>query len=199
VFQKEYTQRTYDFFSGSCQVCQVSTGFGLLRVVLPNLGLHRRRGQSRLGERDGENLPVFPMLGNPSNFASSEQPFVNLNLFNHQLYSKSSNLISNCKGYCILLSIVCTILHWKWCWNIPCTWKVAEKGFNMAFMMNKLAIINSCEIILEKSKYFFCQKSFWNSGTHYTCMCIVLDKIWCASIYSIPYDHNLRHEQCRLN
>ncbi len=36
------------------------------------------------------------------------------------------------------------------------TWKVAEKGFKMAFMMNKLPMINSCEIILEKSKYFFC-------------------------------------------
>ncbi len=24
------------------------------------------------------------------------------------------------------------------------TWKVAKKGFNMAFMMNKLAMINSC-------------------------------------------------------
>ena len=32
------------------------------------------------------------------------------------------------------------------------TWKVAEKGFKMAFVMNKLAEINSCEII-------FCQKS----------------------------------------
>ncbi len=30
------------------------------------------------------------------------------------------------------------------------TWKVAEKGFKMAFMMNKLAIMNSFEIILEK-------------------------------------------------
>jgi hypothetical protein len=30
------------------------------------------------------------------------------------------------------------------------TWKVAEKGFKMAFMMNKLARINSCEIFLEK-------------------------------------------------
>jgi len=30
----------------------------------------------------------------------------------------------------------------------------AEKGFMMAFMMNKLAIINSCKIILE----FFFQK-----------------------------------------
>jgi hypothetical protein len=31
-----------------------------------------------------------------------------------------------------------------------CTWKVTEKGFKMAFMMNTLAMINSCEIILEK-------------------------------------------------
>jgi hypothetical protein len=29
------------------------------------------------------------------------------------------------------------------------SWMVAEKGFKMAFMMNKLAMINSCEIILE--------------------------------------------------
>ncbi len=30
------------------------------------------------------------------------------------------------------------------------TWKVAKKGFKMAFMMKKLALINSCEIFLEK-------------------------------------------------
>ncbi len=30
------------------------------------------------------------------------------------------------------------------------TWKVAEEGFKMGFMMNKLAIIKPCEIILEK-------------------------------------------------
>jgi hypothetical protein len=30
------------------------------------------------------------------------------------------------------------------------TWKVPEKGFKMAFMMNELARVNSCEIILEK-------------------------------------------------
>ncbi len=30
------------------------------------------------------------------------------------------------------------------------TWKFAENGFKMVFMMNKLAMINSCEIILEK-------------------------------------------------
>ncbi len=29
------------------------------------------------------------------------------------------------------------------------TWKVAEKGFKMACMMNKLATINSCQIILK--------------------------------------------------
>jgi hypothetical protein len=30
------------------------------------------------------------------------------------------------------------------------TWKVAEKGFKIAFMMNKFAMIKPCEIILEK-------------------------------------------------
>ncbi len=30
------------------------------------------------------------------------------------------------------------------------TWRVAEKGFKLAFMMNKLAMINFSEIILEK-------------------------------------------------
>ncbi len=30
------------------------------------------------------------------------------------------------------------------------TWKVPEKGFMMAIMMNKFAMINSCKIILEK-------------------------------------------------
>jgi hypothetical protein len=29
-------------------------------------------------------------------------------------------------------------------------WKVAEKGLKIASMMNKLAMINSCEIFLEK-------------------------------------------------
>jgi hypothetical protein len=30
------------------------------------------------------------------------------------------------------------------------TWKVAEKGFKVAFTLNKHAMINSCEIIFEK-------------------------------------------------
>jgi hypothetical protein len=53
------------------------------------------------------------------------------------------------------------------------TWKVAEKEFKMAFMMNKLAMIKYCEIILEKN----CQKSLRNLGADYTCMRITLDKI----------------------
>jgi hypothetical protein len=32
------------------------------------------------------------------------------------------------------------------------TWKVAEKVFKKAFIMNKISMINSCEIILGKSK-----------------------------------------------
>ncbi len=51
------------------------------------------------------------------------------------------------------------------------TSKVAEIGFKM----NKLAMINSCEII----PIFFCQKPLWNSGAHYICMHIILNKIWC--------------------
>jgi hypothetical protein len=34
------------------------------------------------------------------------------------------------------------------------TWKVAEKGFKMASVMNKL-VLNYCEIILEKFNNFF--------------------------------------------
>ncbi len=30
------------------------------------------------------------------------------------------------------------------------TWEVTEKGFKMASMTNKLAMINSCEIVPEK-------------------------------------------------
>ncbi len=34
--------------------------------------------------------------------------------------------------------------------NAHYTSKVAEKGFKMVLMMNKLAMINFCEIIVEK-------------------------------------------------
>ncbi len=33
------------------------------------------------------------------------------------------------------------------------TWKVADKGFKMGSMMNKLAMMNYCEIILEKNSF----------------------------------------------
>ncbi len=38
-------------------------------------------------------------------------------------------------------------------------WMVAEKGFKLDSMMNKLAMINSCEIILEIKINIFYQKS----------------------------------------
>ncbi len=87
---------------------------------------------------------------------------------------------NNIHNYRILSSIVHTFLHEKRCWNIP--WILymegTEKGFKMACMMKKLAMINFCEIILEIQNYFFWQKFLWNSGAHYTCMHIILDKIW---------------------
>ena len=59
--------------------------------------------------------------------------------------------IKNLK-YCILSSIVCTSYMEKEAEIFPAhyTWRVAEKWFKMACMMNKLAMINSCENILEK-------------------------------------------------
>jgi hypothetical protein len=52
----------------------------------------------------------------------------------------------------ILLSIVQTFYMENDAEIFPAhyTWKVAEKGFKMAGMMNKLALINSCKTILEK-------------------------------------------------
>jgi hypothetical protein len=56
------------------------------------------------------------------------------------------------KMYRILLSIVHAFYMENDDEKFPAhyTWKVAEQGFKMASMMNKLAIINSCEISLEK-------------------------------------------------
>jgi hypothetical protein len=56
------------------------------------------------------------------------------------------------KVYCILSSIVHTFYIEKGAEIFPAhyTWKVAQKGFKMAFMMSKDAMINSCKIILEK-------------------------------------------------
>ncbi len=54
------------------------------------------------------------------------------------------------------------------------TWKVAEKGFKMAFMMNKLAMIKSSEIILE----FFFAKNHCEIQVH---------TILVSALYSIKY------------
>ena len=82
------------------------------------------------------------------------------------------------------------------------TWKVAEKGFKMASMMNKLAMINSCEIILEKYNTFFlpkiivkfrCALYLYVHYMHYTCMCIICTILVCA-LYSIKYGTFLLRE-----
>ncbi len=56
------------------------------------------------------------------------------------------------KHYRILSIIVHTCLQGNDAQIFPAhyTWKVAEKGLKMASMMNKLATIHSCYIILEK-------------------------------------------------
>ncbi len=54
------------------------------------------------------------------------------------------------------------------------TWKVAKKGLKMAFMLNKHAMINSCEIILE---FFFAKNH---------CEIQVRTILVCA-LYSIKY------------
>ena len=61
-------------------------------------------------------------------------------------------MLARLKLYCILSSIVLTnyIENDAEIFLAHYTWKVAEKGFKIVFMMNKLAMINSFEIILEK-------------------------------------------------
>jgi hypothetical protein len=49
------------------------------------------------------------------------------------------------------------------------TWEVSEKGYKMASMMNKLTMMNSCEIILEK--YFFFDKNHCEIEMHTILVC----------------------------
>jgi len=49
----------------------------------------------------------------------------------------------------------------------------------MAFMMNILAMINSCEIILEN---FFGAKNHCEIQAQTDCMRIILDKIWQSTV-----------------
>jgi hypothetical protein len=80
-------------------------------------------------------------------------------------------------SYHILLSLVRTFYIENDAEIFPahCTWKVAEKGFKIAFMMNKLSQFLWNYSWKRKGKC--CQKSLWNSGVHFTCICIVLDKM----------------------
>jgi len=65
------------------------------------------------------------------------------------------------KASCLEKDLLCTVFYLVYCalfyiennaeiFPAHYTWNVAEKGFKMAFMMNKDAMINSCKIILEK-------------------------------------------------
>jgi hypothetical protein len=58
-----------------------------------------------------------------------------------------------------------------------CTWKVSEKGFNMASVMNTLGMINSCEIILKNKLIFFAKNH---------CE-IQVSTIHVCALYSIKY------------
>ncbi len=58
---------------------------------------------------------------------------------------------------CMLINVFyqakCTLFYIEYdaeIFPVHYTWKAAEKGIKMAFIINKLAMINSCEIILEK-------------------------------------------------
>ncbi len=53
------------------------------------------------------------------------------------------------------------------------SWKVADEGFKMAFVMNKLAMINSCEVIFEKKIINHCE--------------IQVRTILMCALYSIKY------------
>ncbi len=59
------------------------------------------------------------------------------------------------------------------------TWKVAEKGFKISFMMKKLAMINYCKIILEKQNIFFAKNH---------CEIQVSTMLVCT-LYSIKYNN----------
>jgi hypothetical protein len=73
-------------------------------------------------------------------------------IYDHMFIVQATSDLKMDQVYCILSSIVCTfyIENDAEIFPVHYTWKVAEKEFKIAFTMNKLAIINSFEIILEK-------------------------------------------------
>ncbi len=74
-------------------------------------------------------------------------------LIEKQIKKKMSFIFSCAAILCYILSSIMRTFYIKndaEMFPVHYTWKVAEKRFKIAFMMNKLAMINSCEIILEK-------------------------------------------------
>jgi hypothetical protein len=98
----------------------------------------REEEQNKFFKQEGD-IDVFCRY-----LAGPEQGACTIKLFAAVIYALT---------FCILSSTVHTFFTLKIMLKyFPAhyTWKVAEKGFVMAFMMNKLAMITSCEIILEK-------------------------------------------------
>ncbi len=62
---------------------------------------------------------------------------------------ESNNKIKDTAFYQVWCTLFC-IENDAEIFPVHYTWKVAEKGFKMAFMINTLVMINSCEIIFEK-------------------------------------------------
>ncbi len=74
-------------------------------------------------------------------------------LTNHKSQNNFTYLTQGCHKITVFYQVQCPLLYIENDAEIfpgRYTCKGAEKGFKMAFMMNKLAMINSCEIILEK-------------------------------------------------
>ncbi len=69
---------------------------------------------------------------------------------------KVKGMVSQCvclKQVTVSYLVQCTLLYFEndaEIFPLHYTWKVAERGFKIAFTMNKLAIIKPCEIILEE-------------------------------------------------
>ncbi len=87
-----------------------------------------------------------------------------LKLFNGIVNTKECNrdaFFKLCFSFTVLYRVKCTLFYIENDAEIfPAhfTWKVAEKGFKIVFIMNKLAMIISFEIILKCKNIFFLQK-----------------------------------------
>ncbi len=75
--------------------------------------------------------------------------FLLLNATNIEKSSHHSTTFDNTVYYQVQCALYYTE-NYAEIFPVRYTWKVAEKWFKMPFMMNKLAIINSYDVILEK-------------------------------------------------